>query len=71
MRDLLLCISFFELTFIVLSADEGRTEEIKVNHEAYKLMECEPFYGTDDLNVRAAAECSFGGYYPGGPSTQL
>ena len=71
MRDVLLCACFFSLTMSVLSADAWQAEKIQIDHERHKLMDCEPFYGADDPNIRAAAECSFGGYYPPGPSTQL
>ena len=48
-----------------------------INKQNYSLMECESLYGndysieTDSGQVKAAAECFFGGYYLTEPSKNL
>ena len=44
---------------------------IDIDHTAFRLMECEPLIDMDGNEVKAAAECFFGGYYPNEPSNEL
>ena len=44
---------------------------MEINHKAFRLMECEPMIPTIENEVKAAAECFFGGYFPLESSTAL
>ena len=72
MREILLCATAFSLTITLghLQVFEG-LKPMEINHKAFSLMECEPLINIEGLEVKAAAECVFGGYYPLEPSTEL
>ena len=72
MKEILLCATAFSLTITLghLPLFDRQTST-EVDHKAYRLMECEPLIDVEGHEVKAAAECVFGGYYPLEPSTEL
>lgn len=44
---------------------------IDIDHKAFRLMECSPLIDMEGNEVKGAAECVFGGYYPLEPTTEL
>ena len=72
MKEILLCATAFSLTITLghLPVFDGR-KPMEINHKAFRLMECEPLIDIEGHEVKAAAECFFGGYYSLGPSTRL
>ena len=72
MKEVLLCATAFSLTITLghLSVFNKETT-IDIDHESFRLMECESLIEMEGNETKAAAECVFGGYYPLGPSTQL
>ena len=72
MKEILLCATAFSLTITLghLPLFDRQTST-EVDHKAYRLMECEPLIDIEGLEVKAAAECAFGGYYPSEPTTEL
>ena len=72
MKEILLCIAAFSMTVTLGMLPIFDPEiSIDIDHTAFRLMECEPLLNATGVEVRAAAECVFGGYYPLGPSTEL
>ena len=72
MKEILLCATAFSLTITLghLPLFDRQTST-EVDHKAYRLMKCEPLIDIEGLEVKAAAECVFGGYYPLEPATEL
>ena len=72
MKEILLCATAFSLTITLghLPLIDRQTST-EVDHKAYRLMECEPLIDIEGLEVKAAAECVFGGYYPLGPIAEM
>ena len=72
MEKILLCATAFSLT-ITLGHLPVFAEQnpIEINHKAFRLMECESLIDMEGSEVKAAAECAFGGYYPLELSTEL
>ncbi|MEG3592681.1 MAG: hypothetical protein VX363_00450 [Pseudomonadota bacterium] len=77
MKEILLCASAFSISMMISDAHLFPESIPTIDKQNYSLMEGELLYGndysieTDSGQVRAAAECFFGGYYPSGPSTGL
>ena len=72
MKEILLCATAFSLTitFGHLSFINEETS-IDIDHKSFRLMECESLIDMEGNEMKAAAECRFGGYYPLGPLTEL
>ena len=72
MKEILLCATAFSLT-ITLGHLRVFDEQnlVEINYKAFRLMECESLIDMEGSEVKAAAECFFGGYYPLEPSTKL
>ena len=72
MKEILLCATAFSLTitFGHLSLFNKETK-IDIDHESFRLMECEPLIDLEGNETKAAAECVFGGYYPLEPITEM
>ena len=72
MKEILLCATAFSLTIALghlpVFDSQNPTE---IDHKAFRLMECEPLIDIEGHEVKAAAECVFGGYYPLEPTTEL
>ena len=70
MKEILLCATAFSLTITLghLPLFDRQTST-EVDHKAYRLMECESLIDMEGSEVKAAAECTFGGYQPLEPST--
>ena len=72
MRETLLCATAFSLTITLGHFSLFNKETtIDINHESFRLMECESLIDMEGNEMKAAAECIFGGYYPSGPVTKL
>jgi hypothetical protein len=72
MKEILLCIAAFSMTVTLGTLPIFDPEiSIDIDHKAFRLMECEPLIDMEGNEVKAAAECVFGGYYPLEPSTEL
>ena len=72
MKEVLLCATAFSLTitlghFSVLNKETT----IDIDHESFRLMECESLIDMEGNETKAAAECVFGGYYPLEPVVEL
>lgn len=72
MKEMFLCLVAFSMTITLgtLPIFDPETS-IDIDHKAFRLMECEPVIDMEGNDVKAAAECVFGGYYPLEPTTQL
>ena len=67
-----LCLVAFSMTITLGTRPIfDRETTIDIDHKAFRLMECEPLIDVEGNEVKAAAECTFGGYYPLEPTTQL
>ena len=67
-----LCLAAFRMTVRLGTLPIFDPEiPIDIDHKAFRLMECEPLIDMESKEVKAAAECVFGGYYPLEPSTEL
>ena len=65
MKEILLCIAAFSMTVTLGMLPIFDPEiSIDIDHKAFRLMECESLIGVEGNEVKAAAECVFGGYYP-------
>ena len=72
MGEILLCATAFSLTITLGNFPVFDSQNpIEINHKAFRLMECEPLIDMRGYEVKAAAECTFGGYYPLEQSTTL
>lgn len=77
MKEILLCATAFSISMMISDAHLFAESIPTINKQNYSLMECESLYGndysieTDSGQVKAAAECFFGGFYPSGPPTRL
>ena len=72
MKDMFLCVVAFSMTMTLGALPIVDYENsIDIDHKAFRLMECEPLIDMEGNEVKAAAECVFGGYYPLEPSTSL
>ena len=77
MKEILLCASAFSISMLISDVHLFAESSPTIKKQNYSLMEGELLYGndysieTDSGQVKAAAECFFGGYYPSGPSTGL
>ena len=72
MKEVILCITAFSLTITLGTLPIFNTESsMDIDHKAFRLMECEPLIDMEGNEVKAAAECFFGGYYPNEPSNEL
>jgi len=72
MKEILLCATAFSLTITLghlpVFDSQNSTE---IDHKAFRLMECESLIDMEGSEVKAAAECVFGGYYPLGPIAEM
>lgn len=72
MKEVFLCLVAFSMTMTLGTIRLFDSENsIDIDHRAFRLMECEPFVDLEGTEVKAAAECIFGGYYPLEPTTEL
>jgi len=72
MKEMFLCLVAFSMTMTLGTLPIFDSENtIDIDHKAFRLMECEPWIVADGNEVKAAAECFFGGYYSLEPSTEL
>lgn len=77
MKEILVCATAFAMSMLISDAHLYAESSPTINKQHYSLMECESLDGsdysveTDSGRVKAAVECSFGGYYPSEPSTEL
>ena len=72
MREILFCATAFFLTIAIGHSPAFDVQPvIEIDHKAFRLMDCEPMFDMEGNEVKAAAECVFGGYYPLGPTTDL
>ena len=72
MKEVLLCVTAFSLTITLGHFSVFNKEPtIDIDHESFRLMECESLIAMDGNETKAAAECRFGGYYPLEPLTEL
>ena len=72
MKEMLLCLVAFSMTMTLGALPVFDSENpVDIDHKAFRLMECEPLIDMEGNEVKAAAECVFGGYYPLGPTTNI
>jgi len=72
MKETFLCLLAFSMTMTLGTLPIFDYENsLDIDHKAFRLMECEPLIDMEGNEVKAAAECVFGGYYPLEPSTEL
>jgi len=77
MRDLFICAAAFSLSMALLSVYGRPPPAQVVEPERYTMMECHSLsddsfdIAVDGGKYKAAGECFFGGYYTGGPTTEL
>ena len=77
MRDYLLCVCAFSISMTLSSTPLFEKTDPEISHDQYVLMDCDSLYGKgfkieiDGKEYRSIGECSFGGYYPLEPSTNL
>lgn len=65
MREVLLCATAFSLTITLGQFSSFNKEtNIDIDHKGFRLMKCEPLIDIEGHEIKAAAECVFGGYYP-------
>ena len=72
MKEMFLCLLAFSMTITLGTLPIFDSEiSIDIDHKAFRLMECESLTDIKGNEVKAAAECVFGGYYPLEPVTNL
>ena len=72
MRETLLCATAFSLTITLGHFSVFNKETtIDIDHESFRLMECESLIDMEGNETKAAAECVFGGYYPLEPIAEM
>ena len=77
MKEILLCATAFSLTMAVQTSVHIDDTLTLSDFRKWQLMDCDSLYGSDysveteSGRVKASVECSFGGYYPSEPSTEL
>ena len=77
MRDYLLCVGAFSVSMTLSSSTLFEHTDPEVSRDKYLLMDCDSLYDKgfkieiDGKEYRSIGECSFGGYYPLEPSTNL
>lgn len=72
MKEVLLCAAAFSLTISLGHFSVFNKEtNINIDHKSFSLMECESLIDMEGNELKAAAECAFGGYYPSEPTTAL
>jgi hypothetical protein len=77
MRDYLLCVFAFSISMTLSGTSLFEKKDPEISHDQYLLMDCDSLYEQDfkieidGKEYRSIGECSFGGYYPLEPSTNL
>ena len=77
MKELFLCVLAFSVSMIILNTEIFAEPQPYIDKEQFQWMECESlseenhWIETQYGRHKALKECTFGGYYPLGPATEL